>query len=157
MAKAVGIKATRDSALAGDAPRLATSQDLLGANPPLTGRQHAIQKSASTSRNPTRINLKAVAEACIDAGLDPAVEILRALTERIPVLDRSGQPVLGPDGAPVYVDRVDPDTRIRTLNELLQYTQPKLKAVEVKLNGALELSTEQLDNRLAMLIAKAAK
>lgn len=157
MGKAVGKRATRDPSLAGDAPQLATSQDLLGANPPLTGRAHAVHKSASTSRNPNRINLKAVAEACIDAGLDPAVEILRALSEKVPVLDRSGQPVLDDLGLPMYIDRVDPDTRIRTLNELLQYTQPKLKAVEVKMSGALELTSEQLDNRLAMLIAKAAK
>lgn len=150
-----GSRKTRDPALVGDVPALATSQDLLAANPPLTGRTHARQTAAKA---PGRINLKAVADACIDAGLDPAVEILRALREQVLVLDRSGTPVLDPaTGQPLYVDRVDPDTRIRTLNELLQYTQPKLKAVEVKMSGSLELSGEQLDQRLAALIAKAAR
>jgi hypothetical protein len=43
------------------------------------------------------------------------------------------------------------------LNELLQYTQPKLKSVEMKVSGALELTSEQLDSRLNMLLAKAMK
>jgi len=53
--------------------------------------------------------------------------------------------------------RVDADVRLRMLNEVLQYTQPKLKAVEMKVSGALDLTSEQLDKRLGMLLAKAAK
>ena len=150
-----GSRKTRDPALVGDVPALATSQDLLAANPPLTGRTHARQTAAKA---PGRINLKAVADACIEAGLDPAVEILRALNQKQLVLDRSGTPVIDPmTGEPMYVDAVDPDTRLRTLNELLQYTQPKLKAVEVKMSGSLELSGEQLDQRLQALISKAVR
>jgi hypothetical protein len=55
------------------------------------------------------------------------------------------------------VPALDPDTRMRMMNELLQYTQPKLKSVEMKVSGNLELTNEQLDNRLVMLLSKAAK
>ncbi len=60
------------------------------------------------------------------------------------------------DGEPIMVDALDADTKLRTLNEMLQYTQPKLKAVELKISGALDFTTEQLDVRLAALISKAA-
>ena len=137
--------------LAGMPPQLATTQDFIGSNPPLTGRAEAGRKTTKTGR----INLKMVAEACIDEGLDPAAEIARALRARVPKMDRQGNLVLDADGNPVYVDAVDWDTRLRTLQELLQYTQPKLKAVEVKMSGQVEMSSEQLDNRLQALIAKA--
>jgi Tat protein secretion system quality control protein TatD with DNase activity len=152
--------ATRHSELAGAPPQLATVQDLQGANEPLTGHGHARQTSYSTKAGAQdlrhRINLKAVAEACIDEGLDPAVEITKALNKQIPLF-RNGAQVFDDNGLPVMVHLVDADTRLRTLNELLQYTQPKLKAVEVKMSGSLELSSDQLDQRLASLLAKAAR
>ena len=49
------------------------------------------------------------------------------------------------------------DTKLRVLNEMLQYTQPKLKSVEMKVSGNLELTAEQLDNRLAMFLSRAAR
>jgi hypothetical protein len=149
--KAGGKTRTNLHELAGMPPQLATTQDFIGSNPPLTGRAEAGRKTTKTGR----INLKMVAEACIDEGLDPAAEIARALRARVPKLDRQGNLVLDADGNPVYVDAVDWDTRLRTLQELLQYTQPKLKAVEVKMSGQVEMSSEQLDNRLQALIAKA--
>jgi hypothetical protein len=115
-----------------------------------------VSKSASTSRAPHRINLRAVAEACIEEGLDPAVEIAKALKATIPMM-RGGYPVLDNDGKPIMVPLLDVDTRMRTLNDFLQYTQPKLKSIEVKMSGTLDLTSEQLDNRLNMLLAKAAK
>lgn len=150
----VGGKVTRVADLAGAPPQLATSQDLIGANEPLVGRKHLNQR---TARDVSRINLKAVAEALVDEGLDPATEIARVLRGR-PVLDDEGNEVIDPvTGHPVMEHLIDPDVRLRTLNSLLEFTQPKLKAVEVKLNGNLELSSEQLDQRLGALIAKAAK
>lgn len=147
------MKATRVDTRSGEPPTMATVGDFQGSNEKPRGR-------GVTDRSPRekgRINLKAVAEACMEEGLDPAVEILRVLTTKVPVLDRNGQPVLGEDGKPMMVDRVDPDTRLRTLNELLNYTQPKLKAVEVKMSGSLDLTSEQLDQRLGALLAKAQK
>ena len=152
--------ATRLAELNGAPPKLATSADL-EAGGPLTGDTYMRQRSVDHKRGAIdgrgRINLRAVAEACVDEGLDPAVEIVRALKRRVPKVMSNGMPVLDENGEPVYVDAVDQDTKLRTLNEILQYCQPKLKAVEVKLNGNLELSSEQLDQRLASLIAKAAK
>lgn len=104
-----------------------------------------------------KVNLRGVADACVLAGLDPAVEIVRALSAQKPLLDRSGKPVLDADGNQVYVDEIDTETRLRTLTELLSYTQPKLKAVEVNVSGVLEMPTEQLDARLTALLAKAGK
>lgn len=135
----------------GDCPQLATPADKRLDFP--SGRTHAARTS---SKRPGKINLKAVAEACIDEGLDPAAEIARVLQASTP-LTKNGKEVLDDNGNPIMVPLVDADTRLRTLNELLQYVQPKLKSVEVKMSGALELSNEQLDQRLAALIAKAAK
>ena len=118
----------------------------------MRGAGHAGQTS---SRTPGRINLKTVAEACADAGLDPAVEIARVLSTKVPVLDAKGKPKVDKEGNPITVDLIDADTKIRTLTELLQYNQPKLKAVEMKVSGSLELSSDELDQRLAALLAKA--
>ena len=70
---------------------------------------------------------------------------------------RGGFPVLDGEGKTIMVPLLDMDTRMRTLNEFLQYTQPKLKSVEVKLSGTLDLTSDQLDARLNMLLAKAAR
>jgi hypothetical protein len=157
MAKKLFNGATRLKELAGAPPRMATTEDLEAAGADISS-PHARKRSYSTKGGAVdikhRINLKAVAEACIDEGLDPAVEITKALAKQIPLM-KGGQPVLDDQGNPVMVHLVDPDTRLRTLNELLQYTQPKLKAVEVKMSGSLELSSEQLDQRLEMLLARA--
>lgn len=146
--------ATPHAELAGAPPQLATTQDLLGAEPPYESHWHARQR---TARRPGAINLKAVADACIEAGLDPAAEIAHALAATRPLIGKDGRQVFDDNGLPVMVPLVDSDTRLRALNELLQYTQPKLKAVEVKVSGSLEVPTEQLDARLAALIAKATK
>ena len=99
-----------------------------------------------------------MSEALVDEGLDPTVEIIRILKSEIPVRDANGVPRVDPKTKqPLMVPALDPDTRMRMMNELLQYTQPKLKSVEMKVSGNLELTNEQLDNRLVMLLSKAAK
>lgn len=150
--------ASRHADLAGAPPQLATVQDMQGANAPATGHGHARQRSSSTKgEGRHRINLRAVSEALIEEGLDPAAEIIRILKTKVPLHTRNGVPVLDASGKPVMVDAIDADTKLRTLNEMLQYTQPKLKAVEMKVSGHLDLNEEQLDQRLAALLAKAAK
>ena len=52
---------------------------------------------------------------------------------------------------------LDADVRVRMLSEILNYTQPKLKAIEVKMSGSLELTSEQLDQRLSSLLQKVMK
>lgn len=78
-----------------------------------------------SSKRPGRINLQAVSEVLAARGYDPTEEILKLLT---PVVDEEGKE-LRPE--------LDPDTRARMWNELLQYTQPKLKSVDVKVKGSV--------------------
>lgn len=140
----------RAAELAGEVPALATVTDDQdrGSSPRLG--------AARKSRKPGRINLRAVAEVLAEEGLDPAAEMVRILREQIPVTTRHGDPVIDPEtGKQRMVDAVDTDTKLRMLNELLQYTQPKLKSVEVKVDPSSELTDEQLDKRIAALLAKA--
>lgn len=151
----VGSRTTRDADLNGGPPALATTQDLAGANPPHTGRWAHRRTARDVPDKPPRINLKAVAEALIDEGLDPATEIARVLRGR-PVLDEDGNPTRDPiTGEPLVSHLVDADIRLRTLNSLLEFFQPKLKAVEMKVNGNLDISSDQLETRLAALLEKA--
>lgn len=123
---------------------------------PTTGKREGAGHAGHTSaRKPGGINLRTVAEACVDAGLDPAAEIARVLVTQVPLLDAKGKAVLDQYGRPVMTGLVDTDTKIRTLTELLQYNQPKLKSVEMKVSGTLEMSSEELDQRLAELLSKA--
>jgi len=146
--------ATRLAELAGAPPRLASVEDLEAAGP-APARRHAKQTS---SKKPMGINLKAVAEALKEAGMDPAVEMINILKRQVPVRDANGKPRIDPETKkPMMVDAIDADTKLRVLNEMLQYTQPKLKSVEMKVSGNLELTAEQLDNRLAMFLSKAAR
>lgn len=155
-ARGAGHRRTVDRDLAGDAPKLATVQDLAGANPPISGRGNWHRRASKNigPKTAPRINLKAVAEALIDEGLDPAAEIARVLKGR-PLLDDNGDEVRDPVTGDVVIEHlVDPEVRLRTLNSLLEFLQPKLKAVEVKMSGSLDLSSDQLDQRLGMLLAK---
>jgi len=146
--------ATRLAELAGAPPKLASVEDLEAAGP-TPAHRHAKQIS---SKKPMGINLKAVAEALREAGMDPAVEMINILQRRVPVRDVNGKPRIDPETKqPIMVDAVDADTKLRMLNEMLQYTQPKLKSVEMKVSGNLELTAEQLDNRLAMFLSRAAR
>lgn len=146
--------AVRLAELAGAPPKMATTEDLQAAGPK-TGRAHA---QLVKSKKPMRINLKAVSEALVEEGLDPVVEMVKILKKEVPVLDVNGKPKVDPKTKkPIMRPALDDDTKLRTLNELLQYTQPKLKSVEMKVSGNLELTNEQLDARLAMLLSKAVK
>ena len=113
--------------LNGSQPKIATPHDLQ--NGGLRAPNTYIKKRSSKKEG--RINLRAVAEVLTDEGLDPASELIRII--------RSGT--------------LDAKTQASVLNELLQYTQPKLKAVEVK--SKVELNDDQVDARLRELMSKA--
>jgi hypothetical protein len=151
MAKA---RPTDRSHLAGALPKLATLDDMALPTSIKSGTKHAQQR---TSKRPFGINLKMVSEALIEEGMDPTLEMIKILKKEVAVLDINGKARVNKDGTPMMRSALDDDTKLRTLNELLQYTQPKLKSVEMKVSGNLELTTEQLDSRLVMLLAKAAK
>lgn len=143
---------TRLAELAGAPPRLASAADLQAGGP--AAASHPILTSGANKLRNAGLNLRAVAEACLEEGLDPATEIVRALAKVKPrIVD--GQVVIGVDGRPEMVPMLDPETRLRTLTELLSYVQPKLKAVEVTVKD--ELSGDQLDRRLSLLLAKASQ
>ena len=139
--------------LAGAPPKLATVDDLQSGGVP-HATAHAKQRS---SKKPFGINLKMVSEALIEEGMDPTLEMIKILKKEEADLDINGKARVNKDGTPMMRSALDDDTKLRTLNELLQYTQPKLKSVEMKVSGNLELTSEQLDSRLVMLLAKAAK
>lgn len=72
-----------------------------------------------TMHKPNRINLKRVAEVLESRGMDPTEELVNILRP----VDKDGNAV--PSKLPA-------DIQARILNELLQYTQPKLKSIEIK-------------------------
>jgi hypothetical protein len=141
--------------LKGAPPRLASSEDLEAVTQ-RGGYTHA-RRISSGLRNPLKINLMAVSEALAEEGLDPAVEFARILRGK-PLVDENGNPVMDPiTGEQARRYEIDADVRVRMLNQILEYTQPKLKAVEVKMSGNLELNSEQLDQRLNALLQKAVR
>lgn len=152
--------ATRDATAAADSrgmpPQLATIDAFSAIGTPKSGRADAKRtaKGKGGPKAPPKINLKPIVEACLDEGLDPAVEIAKVLKGR-PVYNQDGTPEIDPvtGGQRLEYD-VDGDVRLRTLNSLLEYMQPKLKAVEVKMSGSLDLTSEQLDQRLTALLSK---
>jgi hypothetical protein len=72
-----------------------------------------------SAKKPGRINLRAVSEVLQDRGLDPTEELVNIIAP----LDENGEP---------KASELDAEVRARILNELLQYTQPKLKSVEIR-------------------------
>ena len=121
--------------------------------------QTAPTLTSAYARHNSRLsfNLLAVSEALVEEGLDPAVEFARILKGR-PLVDENGEAVMDPaTGQQARRYDIDSDVRVRMLSEILNYTQPKLKAVEVKMSGSLELTSEQLDQRLGALLQKAMK
>jgi len=109
------LRAAGDKVGNGDKLRLRKSSALIG-------DRETNQIKAKTGPKPKQkpvFNLKSVAEVLVEAGLNPAEEILRVM----PTLD--------------------PDLQARMHAELLQYVQPKLKSIEVtgKNGGPLEQMT----------------
>lgn len=94
------------------------------------------------------VNLRKVSEVLASYGLDPTVEIAEILQ---PVV------VVDPDtGVEMVEHRLDADARSRLLLELMQYAHPKLKSVEMKVEGTLgEMTQAQIDAKLQALLAKA--
>lgn len=133
----------------GDVPGLATVEGADFSAPQLGPKRR--------SHSNTRINLRAVSEVLADYGMDPAAEMVRILTAEEPVLDTDGAPILDENGEPMTRPALDADTRLRFMNELLQYTQPKLKSVDVKIDHTADLTDDQLDKRIALLLSKAEK
>lgn len=101
-----------------------------------------------------RLNLKAVADVLATYDLDPADEIAKILAKRKPKLDGKGNPVLDPEtGEPLTEPVLPTDLALKTHLELLRYTRPQLKAVEVTVKEP-ELTDEQAEARIKALLAR---
>ena len=140
------------AALAGMPPRLSTVADY---------SEHAVPdetvqingRRSSSRHGRFGMNMQALDEVLSSYGLDPAVELARMLTERVPVLARDGSPVLDGDGKPLTRPALDPADHARVASELMQYTRPKLKSVEVTVTQP-ELTDEQVERRLQALLGQ---
>ena len=121
----MSTKIPRHPDLRSGPPVLATTSDL-ATYPETSARTH--HDNAKSAKKPGRINLRAVAEALAEEGLDPATELIRI----------------------IQAGSLEPKVQASILNELLQYTQPKLKSIEVK--GKFELTEEQIDSRIQSLM-----
>jgi len=127
--------------------------------PPTLNHRHTRVDPYTGLKDPERspFNLKSVVEALTGEGLDPFVEVARVLKERVPVVDRNGQPVIDREtGKPVTVPKIGGVERAKLLVELGQYVSPKLKAVDVKVEDKGALTEEQLDQRIAAIYARRA-
>jgi hypothetical protein len=88
-------------------------------------------KGNTKGRRGPGINLRKVAEVLEEQELDPMVEIVRILKSKT----------------------LDPTQEVRVLTELLQYYQPKLKAIEINAT-VMEMTPEQRHARLTHLLGK---
>lgn len=116
----------------GTKPQLSRS----GAHKGVVSRERAVRQAGNGPKKTTdmkraSLNLRAVAEVLTEYGLNPAEEVVKAL--------QSG--------------KLDAKTQASIGLALIEYLQPKLKAVEYK--GEVKVDPEQLDRQLAALLAKA--
>jgi hypothetical protein len=122
-----------------------------------TTTQIAHGPGGRAARGRAGMNLAAVGEVLARYGLDPADRLGEILTRKEKVIDRNGNVVIDAEtGEPVTRPALDTDTEARLLTELLQYTRPKLKAIEVTVKEP-ELTDEQIERRLEALMAREAK
>lgn len=109
-----------------------TSKEMMSADPLRMKQAHSAMNTRRKGKAPP-INMKAVAEVLSAYGLNPAVMIVEAV--------QSG--------------KLDEKTKAGIGLSLIEYLQPKLKAVEHK--GEIKLDPEQIDRQLQMLLDKAKK
>ncbi len=128
----------------------ANAKQLTGAHTRRDGRG---QTSADAQANGAKFNLRAVREVLEDYGLDPFAELAQVLqrTETRKKRDAEGNVIEGEFEEVHVISGVD---RAKVLVELGQYVQPKLKAVEMKVEDVTKLSEEQIDQRLGKLLSK---
>lgn len=97
-----------------------------------------------------KFNLRPVIEVLEEYGLDPTAEIAKVLGKTRKVKGKDGQP----DEEVHLVEGVD---RAKVLTELIQYVQPKLKSVEMKVKDERVMTDEEIDARIKRLQADTSK
>lgn len=137
-------------ALPGDYPKMTkVSDQVLPPDTQEIDRRKSLEKIG-------RVNLKAVGDVLSRYGMDPAEELAKILAKRKPVLDGKGNQVFDPETKePLTEPVLATDLLLRTHLELLRYTRPQLKAVEVTMKEP-ELTEEQVKARIKALVARGA-
>jgi hypothetical protein len=107
------------------------------------GNSHTLANEAKAP-----FNLRAVKEVLEEYGLDPTAEIAQVLQQKVK------RKVDGKDVEAHLVGGVD---RAKILTELLQYTSPKLKSTEIKVEDKRQLSDAELNERINRLVTGAPK
>lgn len=62
---------------------------------------------------------------------EPVEELIRMVTERVPMLDREGREVVGPNGEVQTRFALDPELRSSILLKLVEFRMPRLRGTEV--------------------------
>lgn len=62
--------------------------------------------------------------------LDPILELAATIRKEVPLLDKEGEPVIGPDGEVLMRPFLNPYETIQALGKLADKTYPNLKAIE---------------------------
>lgn len=108
--------------------------------------------------HPGGFRLKSVKEALQSHGFDPGQEIAKVLTERKPVVVKGADGVLAPvvmeeTGEVIMEPVIDANTRLHTSLALTEFLQPKLKAIDHRIEEP-PASVEALDKQIAALLAR---
>ena len=120
----------------------------------LTGSE---SRMSNATQNKAGINLRSVAEVLDAHGLNPFEEVAKIMAKTRPVMDRNGDPVIDPDTLmPMHEHVLDDQTRARVALELGQYIKPKLKSIEMKVEDSRQMSEDEVEAKIARLMAKAA-
>jgi hypothetical protein len=150
----LGISRTEAAAKASDGDLPARQTEVQGARGELQWTE-AIAPTSQAGHQASlkkrhRFNMRKVAEVLESYGMNPA-EVIAEVLQPLTVID--------PDtGVEMVEHRLAPGERAQVALELLQYMQPKLKSVEMKVEGTLGTLTEdQLNAKLMALLGKATK
>lgn len=69
---------------------------------------------------------------------EPADELLRMVTEQVPLLDREGNIIMDEEGKPRMRHRLDDELRTNILLKLMEFRMPKLRGMEI--NGKMDVN-----------------
>ena len=136
--------------------RAARKPEAAPAPPQLTKShtRHVDPANTAGPKDPEKapFNLGAVRDVLERYQLDPFVEIAVVLQKTKTVNTRDDEGKVTGKEETLFIDGLD---RATIMVELAQYTTPKLKAVEMKIEDKTKLTSEQLDERIDRLLGKA--
>lgn len=143
----------------GDVPHMTRNDFWDNAQAPEIGAQSrpraAGGESGASRRAKGKINIRSVREVLEEAGLDPTVELVAIIQATVPETDAKGNVIVDALTGETIEKHVLPQAMRASLTaDLIQYVQPKLKAVEMKVEDKTPPTDEQLDARIKHLMRK---